>query len=117
MGRDPDIFEDPLKFIPERFDVETTADKISPFAYIPFSAGDWNLIGVNRKHNFNSNPLLTGSRNCVGQKFAMLEVKSVISKVLRHYELSIENGFEPQDSLDLVIKSKNGVFLKITRRK
>lgn len=40
MGRDPDIFEDPLKFIPERFDVETTADKINPFAYIPFSAGN-----------------------------------------------------------------------------
>lgn len=40
MGRDPDIFEHPLKFIPERFDVETTADKINPFAYIPFSAGN-----------------------------------------------------------------------------
>lgn len=40
MGRDPEIFANPLEFIPERFDVETTADKVSPFAYIPFSAGD-----------------------------------------------------------------------------
>lgn len=40
MGRDPKIFPDPLKFIPERFDAETTADKINPYAYIPFSAGE-----------------------------------------------------------------------------
>lgn len=39
MGRDPKNFPDPLAFIPERFDVETTADKVNPFAYVPFSAG------------------------------------------------------------------------------
>lgn len=44
MGRDPEIFENPLNFNPERFDVETTADKINPFAYIPFSAGDENKM-------------------------------------------------------------------------
>lgn len=39
MARDPKIFEKPLEFIPERFNVETTAEKINPYAYIPFSAG------------------------------------------------------------------------------
>lgn len=39
MGRDPKSFPDPLSFKPERFDVETTAEKINPFAYVPFSAG------------------------------------------------------------------------------
>lgn len=39
MGRDPNIFPDPLNFNPERFDTETTAEKINPYAYVPFSAG------------------------------------------------------------------------------
>lgn len=39
MGRDPNIFPDPLKFIPERFEAETTAEKVNPYAYVPFSAG------------------------------------------------------------------------------
>lgn len=39
MGRDANIFENPLEFKPERFDVETTAEKVNPFAYVPFSAG------------------------------------------------------------------------------
>lgn len=95
MSRDPEIWKDPLKFIPERFDVETTAEKMNPYAYIPFSAG---------------------SRNCIGQKFAMLEIKSTVSKVLRHYQLSIDDGFEPQESLEIVIKSQNGVMIKLNKR-
>lgn len=39
MARDPEIWEDPLKFIPERYEVETTAEKTNPYSYIPFSAG------------------------------------------------------------------------------
>lgn len=39
MARDSDIFQDPFEFIPERFDVETTAERVNPYGYIPFSAG------------------------------------------------------------------------------
>jgi cytochrome P450 family 4 len=39
MGRNETIFPDALEFKPERFDVETTAEKLNPFAYVPFSAG------------------------------------------------------------------------------
>lgn len=48
MARDPEIFKNPLDFIPERFDVETTAEKTNPYAYIPFSAGEFygNFIKV-----------------------------------------------------------------------
>ena len=59
---------------------------------------------------------ISGSRNCIGQKFAMLEMKSTISKILRHYHVSLSDGFEPQDALELVIKSMNGVMIKIEKR-
>jgi cytochrome P450 family 4 len=39
MGHSPKYFEDPDEFKPERFDVETSYEKINPFAYVPFSAG------------------------------------------------------------------------------
>lgn len=45
MGRNENIFPDPMKFNPERFDVETTVEKMNPFAYVPFSAGPRNCIG------------------------------------------------------------------------
>lgn len=41
--RDGDVFPDPLKFKPERF--EENQDK-HPYAYTPFSAGPRNCIGM-----------------------------------------------------------------------
>lgn len=45
MGRNENIFPDPMKFDPDRFDVETTVEKMNPFSYVPFSAGPRNCIG------------------------------------------------------------------------
>nr|WCC58128.1 cytochrome P450 [Pharsalia antennata] len=90
----PAIFPDPEKFDPMRFE---TMNKTSPFIHLPFSAGP---------------------RNCIGQKFAMHEMKVVISKVLRNYELL---PAVPQHKLMLsaesVLKSANGVKLKLRPRK
>jgi cytochrome P450 family 4 len=44
MGRDAKLFMDPLEFKPERFDVEKTSEKVNPFAYVPFSAGNNEII-------------------------------------------------------------------------
>ena len=96
LGRDPKIFPDPLKFDPNRFDVETTTEKINPYAYVPFSAGP---------------------RNCIGQKFAMYEMKSIICKIVKDFELSITKENENlQIYSDLVLKSSGGIVLKIERR-
>uniref|UniRef100_A0A1I8PE23 Cytochrome P450 n=1 Tax=Stomoxys calcitrans TaxID=35570 RepID=A0A1I8PE23_STOCA len=61
--RQPDIFENPAEFIPERHESTNVANA---YSYIPFSAGP---------------------RNCIGQKYAMYEMKVLISKILREYEL------------------------------
>ena len=96
MGRDPKIFPDPLNFDPNRFDVETTTEKINPYAYVPFSAGP---------------------RNCIGQKFAVYEMKSIICKIVKDYELKVTKENENlQIYSDLVLKSVDGITLKINKR-
>lgn len=46
MGRDAGIFPNPMKFDPLRFDTVTTTEKINPFAYIPFSAGELEVVEI-----------------------------------------------------------------------
>jgi len=53
LHRDPDVFEEPERFDPERF---MKNQQYNPFSYIPFSAGIRNCIGdkkENEKKFFN----------------------------------------------------------------
>lgn len=93
MGRDPTIFEDPDNFKPERFLLESNAQ--NAFAYVPFSAGP---------------------RNCIGQKFAMLEMKSIISKMVRRFELVLGENYEPTLVAEMILRPSNGIILKVTPR-
>ncbi|XP_065366486.1 cytochrome P450 4d2-like [Calliphora vicina] len=93
-GRDNDYFPQANDFNPERFYSESP-DNINPFAYVPFSAGP---------------------RNCIGQKFAMLEMKSTISRVLRYFEL-LPLGDEVIPVLSLILRSVNGTQLGLRPRK
>ncbi|KFB40897.1 AGAP002419-PA-like protein [Anopheles sinensis] len=94
MHRDPAVFPDPERFDPERFAPDRTMELTSPYAYVPFSAGP---------------------RNCIGQKFAMLELKSTISKVIRHFKLT-SAGPEPKLTMQLTLKPKDGLFIAFVPR-
>lgn len=61
---DPNAFKKPQHFIPERF--ITGNNNFSAYTYIPFSAGP---------------------RNCIGQRFAMLEVKTVLANILKRFQI------------------------------
>nr|QZM07482.1 cytochrome P450 monooxygenase CYP4SS1 [Lasioderma serricorne] len=94
LNRDPKVFKNPNTFNPDRFLDEQFE---SPYAYVPFSAG---------------------SRNCVGQKFAMLEMKSTVAKVVRNFELL---PAIPEHKLvliaEVVLKSATGVRIRLKERK
>lgn len=97
MGHSPDLFDEPEKFIPERFLKEHTVDSQNPFSYIPFSAGP---------------------RNCIGQKFATLEIKSIVSKVLRHYKVKLAKDSEnyPLLSAELILRPETAINFSIEPR-
>ncbi|KRK06141.1 cytochrome P450 4d1 isoform X2 [Drosophila yakuba] len=97
LGRREELFSEPNSFKPERFDVVTTAEKLNPYAYIPFSAGP---------------------RNCIGQKFAMLEIKAIVANVLRHYEVDfVGDSSEPPVLIaELILRTKDPLMFKVRER-
>ncbi|XP_022099680.1 cytochrome P450 4F12-like [Acanthaster planci] len=64
----PTVWDNPQVFCPERFSPENSASR-SPHAFLPFSAGP---------------------RNCLGQQFAMFELKTTFAILLRHFVFSAD---------------------------
>lgn len=98
MNHNPELFDEPEKFRPERFGVGNSTNKANnPFAYIPFSAGP---------------------RNCIGQKFATLEIKSIVSKILRHYHIKLAKDSlrEPILSAELILRPETAINFSIEPR-
>nr|CAD7461036.1 unnamed protein product [Timema tahoe] len=146
LHRDPDYFTDPEKFDPERFSPENSQgrhpyqpeicharDEINniqstenfqtstrqlnkqPEKFDPERFSPENSQG---RHPYQYVPFSAGSRNCIGQRFAMLEMKSTISKVLRTFKLlpgSSTNNIE-EITAELVLKNLNGMSLRLVSR-
>uniref|UniRef100_A0A8D1VRZ2 Cytochrome P450 3A n=1 Tax=Sus scrofa TaxID=9823 RepID=A0A8D1VRZ2_PIG len=63
LHRDPDLWPEPEEFRPERFS-KKNKDTINPYTYLPFG---------------------TGPRNCIGMRFALMNMKLALVKVLQNF--------------------------------
>ena len=91
--RDDRTWSDPLKFDPERFNKQRSEHQKCPYAYAPFGAG--------RHH-------------CIGFAFAEMQIKLVITELLKRFELRVPQGYDcpirdvplkqPKDDLPMLLK-------------
>ncbi|XP_044758961.1 uncharacterized protein LOC123316796 [Coccinella septempunctata] len=94
---DPKYYENPEKFDPERFSPENRKN-INPYTYLPFGVGP---------------------RNCIGSRFALLELKAVFFHILSHFEIVPVKKTDIPIRLsksNITLSSENGYHLGLKRR-
>nr|XP_058946620.1 cytochrome P450 3A30-like [Pocillopora verrucosa] len=96
IQRDPSIYPDPDEFDPERFS-PAAKQSINPYSYMPFGHGP---------------------HNCIGMRFAQMEMKMVLARMLKKYRLEVAADTKiPPDVFVASTLSCSGVNVRITSRK
>jgi len=83
------IWENPMEFNPLRFQPSNMENR-SPYDYIPFSAG---------------------SRNCIGQNFAMNEMKVVIGSIISRFQVSLDQEHEVSILTTVILRTRTDIKL------
>ncbi|CAN8006710.1 unnamed protein product [Ixodes hexagonus] len=98
LHHDENLWHEPEKFDPERFSNDNKAN-IVPMAYQAFG---------------------NGPHNCLGMRFAQLEIKLTVAKLLANYNIVLDETRMKEENLELgssriFLFPRKGVWLKLQR--
>ena len=92
----PDVFPNPNAFDPDRFGPGREEDKSSPYAYMGFGGG---------------------MHSCMGQNFAFVQVKTILSVLFREYEMEMVSKDMPDiDYAAMVVGPKGDCRIRYKKR-
>ena len=89
-----DFFPEPMTFNPDRF-LKENEDKIIPYTWRPFGAG---------------------LRVCIGQRFAMMEIKIMVAKLLQKFQIVKTDKTNLELPYSLFLLSHANAFVKLVPR-
>lgn len=86
IHRDPKLWPNPERFDPERFSPEAKQSR-DPYAYMPFGHGP---------------------RNCIGMRFAQMEMKLMLVRILKKYSFHVskDTKIPPEVTLRIALTAK-----------
>ena len=97
IHHDPKIWPNPEKFDPQRFSPEAKQSR-DPYTYMPFGHGP---------------------HNCIGMRFAQMEIKLALTRILKkfRFEVAPETEIPPKLEVQTTLTTPNGIMLKVVHRK
>ena len=93
LHRNPKYWDNPLEFRPERFE---DPSKIYPYSFVPF---------------------ISGSRMCIGYKFALMEMKMILATLIRKFEFVPIPGIEYKRKVTITSRPDPILYLKVKELK
>ncbi|CAI9540737.1 unnamed protein product [Staurois parvus] len=87
----PAVWPNPEVYDPYRFDPEKAQER-SSHAFVPFSAGP---------------------RNCIGQNFAMVEMKVVLALTLLNFKVNLDQTKTVRRKPELILRAEGGLWLQL----
>jgi cytochrome P450 len=94
VQREPRYFEQPEKFLPERW-TDEFEKQLPKFAYFPFGGGP---------------------RVCVGASFALMEAALLLATIAQKYRLAVDPGHPVVPLASVTLRPKHGIRVKLQQR-
>ena len=94
VQRSSQFFPEPLRFDPERFTPEAKAAR-NRFAYFPFGGG---------------------TRQCIGESFAWMELVLVVATIAQRWKLSLVPGHPVEPQALITLRPKFGMKMRLQQR-